>query len=96
MVTLTSKFPLPKFKDEEAAFTDNLLVDTISDSSHGWFIDDLENVQCHHFCDLPLRVIEVGGDSNDRGCSLLRQKKIDTNLQTMEKIYIQTLFPHHC
>ena len=33
-----------KVKDEEAAFTDNLLVKTISDSSHIEFVDDLENI----------------------------------------------------
>ena len=47
-----------KVEDEEVAFADNLLVETISDSSHGRFIDDSE--------DVPLRVIEVGRDSNDR------------------------------
>ena len=39
-------------------FTDNLLVKTIGDSSHSGFIDDLK--------DVPLRVVEVGGDGNDR------------------------------
>ena len=47
-----------KVKDEEVAFADNLLVKTISDSSCGGFIDDLE--------DVPLRVVEVGRDGNDR------------------------------
>ena len=54
-----------KVKDEEAAFADNLLVKTISDSSCIGFIDDSENVQHHHFCDLPLRVVGVGGDDNN-------------------------------
>ena len=35
----------PKVQDEEAAFADNLLVNTISDSSHSGFVDDSDEIQ---------------------------------------------------
>ena len=47
-----------KVEDEEVAFADNLLVETISDSSYSGFVDDLQ--------DVPLRVIEAGMNGNDR------------------------------
>ena len=47
-----------KVEDKGVEFVDNLLVKTISDNSHGGFVDNLE--------DIPLRVVEVGRDSNDR------------------------------
>ena len=59
-----------EIEDEDVAFAGNLLVETIGDSGRSGFIDDSENVHPRDgasiFCGLPLRVVEVGGDGNDR------------------------------
>ena len=58
-----------KIKAEDAVFANSQLVKTIGNSSHGWFVDNLENVHSHNngsiLCSLPLRVIEVCKDDDN-------------------------------
>jgi NAD-specific glutamate dehydrogenase len=58
-----------KIKDEHVSFADIFLVETVRDSSGCGFIDDTEDVQARDgssvFGGLSLRIIEIGGDSDD-------------------------------
>ena len=59
-----------KIEDKDVAFADNLLVETICDSSRRGLIDDSENVHPRDragiLCSLSLRVVEISRDSDDR------------------------------
>ena len=58
-----------KDKDEDIAFTDTFIVETVRDSSSCGFVDDTKGVNSRDsrsvFCGLSLRVIEVCRDSDD-------------------------------
>lgn len=58
-----------KIEDEDVAFTLGLLVKTISNGSSSGFVDDTEDVETGNqtgiLGSLTLRVVEIGGDSDD-------------------------------
>ena len=58
-----------KIEDEDVALTLDLLVKTVGNGSGGGLVDDTENVEAGNetgvLGSLTLRVVEVGGDSND-------------------------------
>ena len=58
-----------KIEDEDVALTLDLLVKTVGNGSGGRLVDDTENVEAGNetgvLGSLTLRVVEVGGDSND-------------------------------
>ena len=64
-----------EIEDEDITLTNGLLVETVSDSSSSGLVDDTEDVKTRDGTSvlggLTLRIVEVGGDSDDGVVDLL-------------------------
>ena len=58
-----------EIEDEDITLTDGLLIETVGDSSSSGLVDDTEDVETRDgtsvLGSLTLRIVEVGGDSDD-------------------------------